>query len=69
LYAAAMKSMMSVSVETYSTRSESRKFYQEVRRLKEGYQPQSTTCQDKEGSLVGGEERLSTDGCSTSKSL
>jgi hypothetical protein len=42
-------------VQTYNTRSESRKFYQEVRRLKEGYQLQSRICRDKEGILVGGE--------------
>jgi hypothetical protein len=36
-----------LSVETYNTRSESRKFYQEVRRLnKRSYQPQSTICKD-----------------------
>jgi hypothetical protein len=42
-------------MQTYSVRSESRKFYQGVRRFKEDYQPRTTACRDKEGNMVGGE--------------
>jgi hypothetical protein len=46
------------SIHTYNTRSKCRKFYREVRRLNEGYHPQSMTCNEKEGSLVGGKQEV-----------
>jgi hypothetical protein len=45
-------------IQTYNTRSKSRKFYREVRRLNEGYQPRSRTCEEKEVSLVGGKQEV-----------
>jgi hypothetical protein len=46
------------SIQTYNTRSKSRKFYQEVTRLNVGYQPQSRTCKEKEVNLVGGKQEV-----------
>jgi hypothetical protein len=45
-------------IQTYSVRSESRKFYQGVRRFKGGDQPGTTVCTDKEGNMVGGEREV-----------
>jgi hypothetical protein len=45
-------------MQTYSVRSESRMFYQGVRRFKEGYQPRTTVYRDKEGNMVGGEREV-----------
>jgi hypothetical protein len=43
------------TMQTYSVRCKSRKFYRGVRRFKEGYQPRTTVCGNKEGNMVGGE--------------
>jgi hypothetical protein len=45
-------------MQIYSVRSESRKFYQGVRRFKEGYQPRTTVRRDKEGNMVSGEIKV-----------
>jgi hypothetical protein len=46
------------TMQTYSVRSESRKFYQGGRGFKEVYQPRTTVCKDKEGNMVGGEREV-----------
>jgi hypothetical protein len=46
------------TIQTYSVRSESRKFYQGVRRFKGGDQPRATVCTDKGGNVVGGEREV-----------
>jgi hypothetical protein len=46
------------TMQTYSVRSERRKFYQGVRKFKECYQTRTTVCRDKEGNMVGGEREV-----------
>jgi hypothetical protein len=46
------------TMQTYSVRSESRKIYQGVTRFRDGYQPRTTVCRDKEGTMVDGEREV-----------
>jgi hypothetical protein len=45
-------------IKTYNTRTKNRKFYQDVRRLNEGYHSESRTYKEEEGSLVGGKQEV-----------